>query len=57
MSVHHHIWQTVNHVEPLRRFHEIYCVTCIKSVPSKKALVKHMGHDVHYRNERDEIDD
>lgn len=50
-------WEMGQNLEPMKRYHEIYCFTCIKSVPSKRFLIKHMGHEVHYRDKDGNLDD
>jgi len=50
-------WVQETHSEPPRRYHAIFCFTCRKTVPSKSAAKKHMGHEVEYVDERGYRDD
>jgi len=48
-----------NYNEPKpKRWHKIHCFDCKKDLFSKAMAVKgHQGHDVHYVNERGEVDE
>lgn len=40
-----------------KRYHAIRCLSCKSNLASKNELRSHKGHEVHYVNERGEIDE